>query len=104
MFLSTQVLFLGFIISAQGIYVDPAKILAIRDWPEPTTLIEACSSHGLALFYRRFIQGFSSITAPITECMKKGDFHWSPSAKKAFIMTIKQKLIEDPILRHPDLS
>ncbi|XP_022888992.1 uncharacterized protein LOC111404413 [Olea europaea var. sylvestris] len=102
-FMQSQVLFLGFIISAQGISAYPTKISVIRDWPESSTLFEALSFHGLASFYRRFIQGFSSITASIIECMKKGAFHWTPSAQKAFV-AIKQKLIEARVLRHPDLS
>ncbi|KAJ0967944.1 hypothetical protein J5N97_024861 [Dioscorea zingiberensis] len=102
-FLQAEVLFLGFIISANGISADPEKVKAIHAWPTPTTLSEARSFHGLATFYRRFIKGFSSIMAPITNCLKKGDFHWTASATKAF-EDIKKRMTEAPILRHPDLS
>jgi len=74
-FMMDQLLFLGFVVSADGIRVDEEKVRAIREWPTPKTVEEVRSFHGLATFYRRFIQNFSSIVAPITECMKKEKFN-----------------------------
>ncbi|KAL4332901.1 hypothetical protein GQ457_07G006320 [Hibiscus cannabinus] len=46
-FCSDQLMFLGFVVSAQGIHVDDEKVKAIREWPTPTSISEVRSFHGL---------------------------------------------------------
>ncbi|GJY56601.1 putative nucleotidyltransferase, ribonuclease H [Tanacetum coccineum] len=68
-----QVAFLGHIVSADGIIMDPSKVEAITKWPRPTTVTEVRSFLGLAGYYRRFVEGFSRLALPLTQLMRKGE-------------------------------
>ncbi|GKC10078.1 putative reverse transcriptase domain-containing protein [Tanacetum coccineum] len=58
--------FLGHVIDHNGVHVDPAKIEAIKSWDAPTTSTEVRRFLGLVGYYRRFIEGFSLISNPLT--------------------------------------
>ena len=60
-----QVVFLGHVVSRDGIMVDPKKVEAVLGWERPKTVTEIRSFLGLAGYYRRFIQDFSCIAAPL---------------------------------------
>ena len=67
-----EVQFLGHVISGDGIAVDPAKVQAVLEWQTPKNPTEIRSFLGLAGYYRKFIKGFASITAPLTRLTRKG--------------------------------
>lgn len=99
-----HVVFLGFVVGADGLRVDEQKVQAIRDWPIPTIIGEVRSFHGLAGFYRRFVQNFSTLAAPLTEVIKKNvGFKWGPAQEEAFEI-LKGKLTHAPLLVLPDFS
>ena len=76
-FCNDKLVFLGFIMSAQGIHINDEKIHVIQDWSSPTSEGHVCSFHGLTNFYRRFKKDFSSITTRLTEVIKKNvGFKW----------------------------
>ncbi|XP_022868589.1 uncharacterized protein LOC111388143 [Olea europaea var. sylvestris] len=96
--------FLGHVVTAQGIEVDPAKVEAITKWPSPTNVGEVRSFLGLAGYYRRFIEGFSTIAGPMTQLTRKGvKFLWTKKCEKYF-QELKQRLVSAPILTIPEGS
>ncbi|KAK1602085.1 hypothetical protein QYE76_017128 [Lolium multiflorum] len=87
-----------------GIEVDPAKIEAIENWPQPKTVTQVRSFLGLAGFYRRFVKDFGSIAAPLNELTKKDvPFVWGDAQQDAF-MILKDKLTHAPLLQLPDFN
>lgn len=76
----TKLLYLGHIISAEGVRMDPDKVQAIIDWPTPKNLTQLRGFMGLCGFYRLFVKGFSQQATPLTNLKKKGAFVWTDQA------------------------
>ncbi|GJY07554.1 putative reverse transcriptase domain-containing protein [Tanacetum coccineum] len=94
--------FLGHVIDHNGVHVDPTKIEAIRNWAAPTMPIEVRQFLGLAGYYRRFIEGFSLISKPLTKFTQKDKkYEWGKEEEEAF-QTLKQKLYSASILALPE--
>ncbi|KAL4341716.1 hypothetical protein GQ457_17G010330 [Hibiscus cannabinus] len=98
----SEVSFLGHVISSDGIKVDVRKIQTILDWRPPRNITEIRSFLGLAGYYRRFVQGFSSIASPLTKLLRKDEpFIWSDKQQVSFDQ-LKQALTHAPVLSQPE--
>ncbi|GJZ41619.1 putative reverse transcriptase domain-containing protein [Tanacetum coccineum] len=92
-----SVQFLGHVIDRSGVHVDPAKIEVIKSWAAPTTPTEVRQFLRLVGYYRRFIEGFSLISKPLTKLTQKNKKYEWGKEEEAF-QTLKQKLYSAPIL------
>lgn len=95
--------YLGHIISADRVAVDPNKIKAIQQWDKPKTLKGLRRFLGLAGYYRKFVKNFGSIAKPLTNMLKKDCFVWTPTVEEAF-EKLKLPLISTPVLALPDFT
>ena len=96
-----EVRFLGHVILENGIVVDPAKVATVQDWSTPKNASDIRSFLGLARYYRKFIQDFSKIAAPLTQLTKKDQaFVWDEKCENAF-KSLKEKLTYAPVLVIP---
>ncbi|XP_075076472.1 uncharacterized protein LOC142163117 [Nicotiana tabacum] len=86
-------------VSSAGIQVDPKKIEAVKNWTRPASATDIRSFLGLAGYYRRFVEGFSSIAAPMTRLTQKGvQFRWSDECEASF-QKLKMALTTAPDLK-----
>jgi hypothetical protein len=99
-----EVSFLGHIISEGGISVDPSKVKDVLSWRTPQNVSDIRSFLGLAGYYKRFIQGFSKISKPVTELLAKGNtFEWTPRHETSF-QELKKRLTTAPVLTMRDME
>jgi hypothetical protein len=97
-----EVDFLGHVLSAEGVRVDPTKVTAITNWPIPSSATDVRSFLGLANYYRRFIRSFGGIAAPLTELTKhKVAFRWTEKHQSSFEQ-LKRSLANAPVLHASD--
>jgi len=91
--------FLGHRVSAAGVAVDPRKISTVRDWPTPTSSADLRRFVGLCNYYRRFIDGYADIAAPLTRlCGPHATWAWG-SLEQASFDGLKRCLTTAPVLR-----
>ena len=88
--------------SASSVLVDLEKVEVVMSWERSKSIFEICNFLGLAGYYRRFIEDFSRLAAPITRLTRKEvKFEWNDLCEKAF-QELKRRLTIAPILIVPE--
>src|SRR5207237_8435943 len=81
-----EVSFLGHILLAKGVAVDPSKVQEVLEWKSPTSVTDIWSFLELAGYYRRFIQDFSKIAKPMTKLLQKeAKFNWNITEREPHV-------------------
>ncbi|KAK5670272.1 hypothetical protein QVD99_8720 [Batrachochytrium dendrobatidis] len=103
-FYQTKITYLGYIVSADGISMDPGKIKAVQDWPTPKKMRDVQVFLGFTNFYRALIINYSNITCHLTKLFKKDvPFKWGPEQERSFL-ELKAAFASADFLVHPDDS
>ena len=99
-----EVHYLGHIVSADGIKVDPRKTQVVNEWPQPRNVKEVRSFLGLANYFRRFVQGYGKMVLPLNHLTRSNTrFDWTPECQMAFDQ-VKHALTHAPVLALPDFT
>ena len=103
-FVQPELHFLGYIVGAQGLRVDPQKVAIVQDWPVPKDKNSLRKFWGLANYFRNFIMGWAVLVSALQALLKKSDsFEWNADCDTAFD-GIKHALCNAPVLALPDLN
>ena len=99
-----EVTYLGHKISKHGVLPDPKKIEVVKEYPCPSSVKEVRAFLGLANYYRKFVQNYSTIASPLTSLLAKDKpFSWTEDCQLAFDK-LKETLTSPPILVYPDFN
>nr|CAI5829091.1 unnamed protein product [Callosobruchus analis] len=103
-FLRKDVVFLGHVISSEGVRIDPSRIEAISRFPCPRNLKELRAFLGLVNYEKRFCDRYSDLTVPLLRLLKKNErWSWGQEQKKAF-EDIKRAYLQVTLMVHPDFG
>ncbi|QRW25134.1 Retrotransposable element Tf2 protein [Rhizoctonia solani] len=102
LFYTTEVTYIGIVITPEGISMEKEKIKAVQEWKEPKTVKQLQSFIGFANFYRHFIKDFSTIVKPLTLLTRQEvKWKWGEAEQQAFDR-VNEEIGKDPVLIHPD--
>ena len=103
-FAAKEVTYLGHVISKHGIQTDPAKTSVMATFPVPKDPSEVRAFLGICNYYRRFVNGYANIAAPLNRLLQKDvAFVRTADCDNAFLQ-LKQALVSPPILSYPDFD
>jgi transposase InsO family protein len=103
-FAQQEILYLGHLISPNGVSTDRKKVEPILAWKQPQNVKELRSFLGMTGYYRKFIKGYGVISRTLTDMLKKGaPYFWNSDREEAF-QALKQALVSTPVLALPDFS
>ena len=111
-FFKQEVEFLGHLVGTDGVRPDPKKISVVKEWPTPKTVTDLRAFLGLANYFRKFINKFSAIAAPLTNQLggnlssrkaKNTYLKWDEKCQDAF-EALKEALTSAPALKLPDFT
>lgn len=106
-FAQTEIDYLGYLVSSNGIKTNPNKTNAVTDWPTPTSTADVQTFMGFANWFHKHIPKFADIAVPLTDLLR-GDktdkeFQMNPAAYTAF-EELKQRIAQTPVLALPDFQ
>ncbi|MCG7868952.1 MAG: DDE-type integrase/transposase/recombinase [Candidatus Thiodiazotropha taylori] len=97
----TSVVFLGHVVSKEGVKPNPANIAKVVDWPQPKTAKQIRQFVALGSYYRRFVKDYASMVKPMVELTKKGKrFNWDETCDSSF-QAVKKALISADVMGYP---
>ena len=109
-FFQQKVTYLGHVVSQEGVATDPTKTAVVEQWEAPSTVQQLRSFLGFVGYYRRFVQDFAKIAAPLNRLLQGGrttskntPVVWSTTCEQAF-RQLKSALVSSPILAYADFT
>ena len=100
----SEVVYLGYVVSKEGISADSRKVEAVKSFPQPDDLPSYRSFLGLASYYCRFVPDFSKLANPLYALTRKNiEFSWGQTQEEAF-QNLKQLLMQTPVLAFPNFD
>lgn len=103
-FLQKEILYLGHVVSGEGILPDSEKTRVLQQYPRPQNTDEVKRFVAFANYYRKFIPQFAEIALPLNQmCRKHVTFNWSRECEESF-QKLKSALVTPPVLQYPDFS
>ena len=98
----TQTLFLGRVVSSDGVSVNPENVQRVKSWPVPKSVKEVEQFLGFVNYHREHIQDFAKLTSVLYKLTgSHATFYWGEPEQEAFDQ-LKEKMISAPILGYPN--